>query len=195
MEYRRDIMRVFDFDNTIYDGESVFDFYIFSIRYNPKVLKYLFVIIYHIIWYKLGRVNIPELERAIKKYAREYINSFKSIDVMVDEFWDKNIHKIKSWYIPESDDVILTASFDFIMEKLQKRAGIKNCFCSTTNFDTMEIKYINIGENKLKIFQKNFGNSAVADEFYTDSILDMPMIKISKKAFLVKGNKIERINI
>ena len=59
----------------------------------------------------------------------------------------------------------------------------------------MEIKYINIGENKLKIFQKNFGNSAVADEFYTDSILDMPMIKISKKAFLVKGNKIERINI
>ena len=72
-------MRVFDFDNTIYDGESVFDFYIFSIRYNPKVLKYLFVIIYHIIWYKLGRVNIPELERAIKKYAREYINSFKSI--------------------------------------------------------------------------------------------------------------------
>ena len=30
-------MRVFDFDNTIYDGESVIDFYLFSLRRNPKV--------------------------------------------------------------------------------------------------------------------------------------------------------------
>ncbi len=34
-------MRVFDFDNTIYNGESVFDFYLFSIKYNPKVAKYV----------------------------------------------------------------------------------------------------------------------------------------------------------
>ena len=32
-------MRVFDFDNTIYNGESVFDFYLFSIKKNPKVIK------------------------------------------------------------------------------------------------------------------------------------------------------------
>lgn len=34
-------MRVFDFDGTIYDGESLFDLYLFSAKYNPKVLRYI----------------------------------------------------------------------------------------------------------------------------------------------------------
>ena len=38
-------MRVLDFDNTIYDGESVVDFYLFSIKYNPCVLKYFFIVL------------------------------------------------------------------------------------------------------------------------------------------------------
>ena len=33
-------MRVFDFDGTIYDG-SLFDLYLFSAKYNPKVLRYI----------------------------------------------------------------------------------------------------------------------------------------------------------
>ena len=34
-------MRVFDFDNTIYDGESPYDFYLFSLKYNPKVVRFV----------------------------------------------------------------------------------------------------------------------------------------------------------
>ena len=34
-------MRVFDFDGTIYGGESLFDLYMFSARYEPKVLRHL----------------------------------------------------------------------------------------------------------------------------------------------------------
>lgn len=30
-------MRVFDFDGTIYDGESLFDLYLYSARHDPKV--------------------------------------------------------------------------------------------------------------------------------------------------------------
>ena len=35
-------MNVYDFDNTIYDGESVFDFYHYSVRKQPKLIRYLF---------------------------------------------------------------------------------------------------------------------------------------------------------
>ena len=44
-------MRVFDFDNTIYDGESVIDFYLFSLRRNPKVARYVPVVLYHLLRY------------------------------------------------------------------------------------------------------------------------------------------------
>ena len=34
-------MRVFDFDGTIYDGESLFDLYPYSARHDPKVFRYI----------------------------------------------------------------------------------------------------------------------------------------------------------
>ncbi len=34
-------MRVFDFDGTIYDGESLFDLYLYSARHDPKVFRYI----------------------------------------------------------------------------------------------------------------------------------------------------------
>ena len=34
-------MRVFDFDGTIYDGESLFDLYLYSARHDLKVFRYI----------------------------------------------------------------------------------------------------------------------------------------------------------
>lgn len=69
-------MRVFDFDNTIYDGESVIDFYLFSLRRNPKVARYVPVVLYHLLRYKLGRTTMADLEQAGRKHAAQYLSSF-----------------------------------------------------------------------------------------------------------------------
>ena len=34
-------MNVYDFDKTIYDGDSTVDFYFFCLKQTPKMLKYL----------------------------------------------------------------------------------------------------------------------------------------------------------
>lgn len=47
-------MRVFDFDGTIYDGESLFDLYMFSARYEPKVLRHLAQVLRYAVQYKMG---------------------------------------------------------------------------------------------------------------------------------------------
>lgn len=39
-EVRAAYMRVFDFDGTIYDGESLFDLYLFSIKWNTVWASY-----------------------------------------------------------------------------------------------------------------------------------------------------------
>ena len=44
-------MRVFDFDGTIYDGESLFDLYMFSVRYEPKVLRHLAPVLRYAVQY------------------------------------------------------------------------------------------------------------------------------------------------
>lgn len=186
-------MRVFDFDNTIYNGESVFDFFLFSIKYNPAVIKYIPVVMYNLIKYKLGKTTMEDLQQGFKKYAYKYMSSFNDPEKLVSEFWDSHINKIKPWYKPQKSDVIITASFDVIMEEVCNRLGVENCICSKIDRDTMTVTYINFNHNKLKRFKELYGENIVIDEFYTDNDFDKPMMSISKAAYIVKGNKIERI--
>ena len=101
--------------------------------------------------------------------------------------------KIKPWYKSQKDDVIFTASFNIIMDELFGRIGTTNSVCSVYSMDSMKAEYINFSHNKLKKFREKFGNDAVADEFYTDSAFDSPMMQAAKKAFIVKKNKITQI--
>lgn len=185
-------MRVFDFDNTIYNGESVFDFYLFSIRYNPAVAKYVPIVVFNLIKYKFGKTTMQDLEDAVKKYASSYLNAFDNKEEIIRAFWEKHITKIKKWYKPQQDDVIITASFNMIMDEICQRLGIKNCICSIVNRDTMQVEYLNFRDNKRKTFIELYKNKTV-DEFYTDNMVDKPMIDIAKRAYLVRGNRIKRI--
>ena len=185
-------MRAFDFDNTIYNGESVFHFYLFSIKYNPKVAKYIPVVFYNLVKYKLGKTTMQDLEEAVKKYANDYLHSFDDVNRLICDFWDSHIKNIKPWYQPNEEDIIITASFNLIMEELCKRLNIKNCICSIVNPETMTVEYLNFRDNKRKTFIEKYKNTEI-DEFYTDNMVDKPMIDFAKKAYLVKGNKIKRI--
>lgn len=86
-------MRVFDFDNTIYNGESVFDFYLFSIKYNPKVAKYVPLAVFNLFKYKLGKTTMQDLENAVKKYSSFYMNSFDDKEKLVQDFWNSHMKK------------------------------------------------------------------------------------------------------
>ena len=185
-------MRVFDFDNTIYHGESVFHFYLFSIKYKPEVAKYIPLVVFNLIKYKLGRTTMQDLENAVKKYASYYLNSFDNKEEMVRAFWDGHMKNIKPWYQPQPDDVIITGSFNLIMDEVCMRLGIKNGICSYVNRKTLQVEYLNFRENKRKTFTEQFKDKTV-DEFYTDNMVDKPMIDLAQKAYLVKGNRIRRI--
>ncbi len=143
--------------------------------------------------YKFGFTTIGRLDDVAKKYATEYANEFDDIDAVVKDFWDRNMYKIKSWYTPCKDDLVLTASFDIIMDEIAKRIGIDNLICSKFNRENNTVTYLNFSHNKKETFQKIYGEDTIIDKFYTDHKFDKPMFSISKEAYLVKGNKIKRV--
>lgn len=186
-------MRVLDFDNTIYRGESVLDFYIFSLRYNPRAVRYAFLVLVYALRYKTGKMTLEQLEQGCAKYAHAYIASFPEPEKMVTSFWDSHIHKIKSWYKPQKDDVILTASFNVMMEEVCRRLGVQHCICSVINPQTLQVEYLNFNRNKKTAFLKKFGADAKIDAFYTDSTSDLPMLELADTAYLVRGDRIRKI--
>ncbi|MBW3080094.1 haloacid dehalogenase-like hydrolase [Bifidobacterium saguinibicoloris] len=226
-------MRVFDFDGTIYDGESLFDLYLFSARYDLKVFRHLAPVLRYAVKYKLGRATLEQMERGVGKVARGYLTDLstsKRLDELrmrpfddvvkaglggdvlaadasvlaaddltgglrslVNAFWDRNMRKIKPWYEPHPDDVILTASFDVTVGEACRRLGVKRLIASTIDPDTLEVTYLNFNTNKPKRLRQVLGEGAVIDEFYTDSVFDQPMIDMARKGFMVKGDVVTRV--
>lgn len=185
-------MNVYDFDNTIYNGETIVDFYFFCAKKKPTLFKYLPLCFYMLIKYKLGRISISELEKKAGKYAKKILLMFSEpLDDTIKSFWDANDYKIKSFYLQKqkSDDIIISASCGFILREIFSRLGITRYMCSEIDLKSGEILSICYHSNKPNIFKKNYPTEEI-DEFYTDSSADMPMVQLSKKAFIVKGNKI-----
>ncbi len=187
-------MNVYDFDNTIYDGETVIDFFFFCLRKKPLLIRYLPLAMKTLARYKLGFISLEELEEKATKYVGKIFSEFDDIHSEVKEFWDINIKKIKGFYLSQKkeDDVIVSASCDFILKEVCKRLEIKNCLCSEIDFENNKITQLCFHTNKPTIFQNNFPNAHI-NKFYTDSLSDLPMIELADEAYLVKNKKIEKI--
>lgn len=192
-------MRVFDFDGTIYDGESLFDLYLYSARHDPKVFRYIAPVLRYAVKYKLGRATLEQMEYGVGKMTEGYLTELSqskrvaSVEQLVDDFWDRYYARIKPWYQPESDDVILTASFGLTVGEVCRRLGVRNLVASEVDVETMKVTYLNFNTNKTKRFRELYGPDAVIDEFYTDSKFDQPMIDMARHAFMVKGNTITQV--
>ena len=186
-------MRVFDFDGTIYDGESLFDLYLYSARHDPKVFRYIAPVLRYAVKYKLGRATLEQMEYGVGKMTEGYLTELSrskrvaSVEQLVDDFWDRYYARIKPWYQPESDDVILTASFDLTVGEACRRLGVRNLVASEVDVGTMKVTYLNFSTNKAKRFRELYGPDVVIDEFYTDSKFDQPMIDMARHAFMSRG--------
>ncbi len=188
-------MNVFDFDNTIYDGESVLDMFFFYIARNPWLIKHLGTVLKAFKRYKKGEVSLSEaLERYAPLVEKDIL---KIVDFENDPkvFWDKHIKKIKTLYsdLRSDDDLIITASPDFSMEEICKRLGIKHCLASRVNRETGRIEFANLRENKIKAFLEEYGDTEI-ENFYTDSPEnDAVLVERAKHAFKVSGYEVIQI--
>lgn len=188
-------MRVLDFDNTIYDGESPFDFFKFSLKYNPAAVRFVPPVIYYGLRYRQEKSSLAELERAMGRYLKGYLESFDDLDGMVNDFWDEHMCKIKHWYAPQPGDVIMTGSPDYTMREMQRRLGVETLICTRVDRATGTIEHLNFGENKVKEFRRIFGPDVRPDEFYSDNMIDLPMMKLARQAYLVQGNHIKPVSL
>lgn len=188
-------MNVYDFDNTIYDGESVFDFYLYSVRRQPKLIRYLFVVVKAFFKYKLCRITTEEFEKIAEKHAQNYLSQLKDIDFYIKDFWDRNQHKIKHFYLcsRREDDVIISASIGFLLEELFSRIGVKNYLATEVDKTTGEVQKICYRKNKVQLFHSRFPGAEI-ENFYTDSKNDAAMMQIANRTYMVRGEDLELID-
>lgn len=187
------VLNVYDFDNTIYDGESIFDFFLFCLKKQPSLVRYIPLMVNTLAQYKLCRITAEELTEKAEKYMGRFFSGFEDTQGLIKEFWDKNIGKIKPFYLQNhrEDDVIITASWDALIAEACKRLGIHEYIASEIDKETFRIKFLCYRDNKVHAFREKYRGKKV-DSFYTDSKNDLPMMKIAERAYIVKGGKVKK---
>lgn len=199
-------MNIYDFDGTVYNGDSSIDFFIFCVKKNPlsaiSALKTGFLIILE----KSGKISKEELKSAFFSFVKY----FDDIDSLAEKFWKKNSRKIFDFFIEQkkSDDFIISASPEFLLLPICKKLNI-NLIATKIDLKTGKILGKNCrGKEKVKRLCQEFSKKNVefskSDEnfleenlpkienFYSDSISDFPLAKISESAWLVKKGKIKK---
>ena len=180
-------MNVYDFDDTIYNGDSTIDFYLYCLKKHKKLIKY--------IPKQVKGIFLHFIKKISKEEMKEYFFSFlKEIDIKkeVKLFWKDNKKHIKKWYLDnqKEDDVIISASPTFLLEPICKELNIKYLMATDMNLKTGKIIGKNCkGKEKVKRFKKEFKNKKI-ENFYSDSKSDQPLAEISKQAFIIDNENI-----
>ena len=181
-------MNSYDFDKTIYDGDSTADFYLFSLKRHKKIITLapsLFAAFVRFYVFKKG--NKTEFKEVMYRFLR-----YCDIEKDVEDFWDKHQHKIKDFYIKQqkADDVIISASPTFLLTPICDKLNINHLIASEVDCKTGKYSGINChGKEKVRRFYEIF-EDGVIDDFYSDSYSDTPLAEIAKKAYIVKKNDI-----
>lgn len=180
-------MNVYDFDGTIYHGDSTVDFYFYALRHSPSLVRYLPK--------QLWAFGMYGLKRMEKTRMKEIFYTFlQGIDAqaLVERFWDSHQEKIYSWYPEQQEqtDVVISASPEFLLEPICARLGIRHLMASRVDAKTGSYTGVNCwGPEKVLRFRERFPEGEI-ENFYSDSHSDQPLADLAERAWLVVKGKI-----
>ncbi len=182
-------MNVYDFDDTVFDGDSTTIFCFYAIAKRPYIL--VFSPIQGLAWFlnKLHVISIGTMKRMFLMYLITV-----DTENLVKGFWKRNFKYMKKWYLESKrdDDVIITAAPRFLIEPLCKKIGVKNLIATEISPKTGHFMSKNCrGEEKVRRFKEKFGDAQI-EKFFSDSKIDTPMAKLADEAYLVKGNELQK---
>ncbi len=183
-------MNLYDFDNTILKGDSSHKFIRYSLVRHPFIVLWsLIKTLKECIKYLFKKSNFG----LIKSELFSFVKYIKNFDEYMDKYVLKNIKYVKKFYLDQKkdSDVIISASFEFIIKKYCEYLNIKNVI--GTKFDVKKGCIIGNnckGEEKVRRFYAEYGDKHEILNAYSDSLSDIPMLKLAKNAYIVKDEEL-----
>lgn len=188
---------VYDFDKTIYNGETSTDFMLFFLKRNPKYIIRIFNALYSLFYYK----------KNLKKSKEIFFKILNGLDIKflkeeINEFWKVKKDKIFSWVYDEifenkkiADELILiSATPSIFLDGISKELGFDKLL--STEFENLNevfnSKIIGAnckGEEKVRRLNNYISDYNIL-KFYSDSMSDKPLFDLAvEKIFVNKGIK------
>ena len=182
-------MNVYDFDETIYHGDSTVDFFQYCLLHHPVMAITLpnTALQFAIYFARL------QSKTRCKEQMYKFLRCIGETPDVVNDFWASHIRNIKPWYIEKlhrKDDVVISASPEFLIKPACEKLGISHVMASQVDPYTGLYQGKNCwGEEKVRRFYEGFGEGTPIDTFYSDSLSDAPLASLAKEAWIVRDDQ------
>lgn len=178
-------MNVYDFDGTLYRGDSSVDFFFFCMRRKPSLLRFIPRLLLASLRYGARRID----KSAYKEVFFAFLAGMDDYASAVDSFWRSHSARLESWYHPGNGDVVVSASPDFLLEPACRMLGIKGLIATRVDPHSGRITGVNCrGAEKVRRFREQYPDAHI-ERFYSDSRSDAPMARLADEAFIIRNGK------
>lgn len=181
-------MNVYDFDHTIYPGDSTLDFWRFCVKRRPSALLALPGAVLAGGLFKAGLLS----REAFKARFYRFLRHVPGVEGEIARFWGENLSRIYPWYLEQrrEDDLIISASPEFLIRPACELLGVR-AIASQVSPETGALLGPNCrGEEKTVRLGQEYPGQMV-EEFFSDSQSDAPLARLAQRAFLVKHGAIQ----
>lgn len=181
-------MNIYDFDNTIYNGDTNRDILLYSFKKHPfKVIKALKKTKKLERDYKRGLITFERVKEAMLSFLFE----IDDLDGYIEKFVNSHMKNIKPWYLSRKTDydIVISASYELWIIPFCKKLGIRYVLATKTDKEGHIIGKNCKGEEKVKRLASTIPNAQIVTS-YSDSESDLPILNLAKAAYVVEGNKL-----
>ena len=188
------LIDVYDFDGTIYDGDSTADFVRFCLPRHPELIG------------GLPRLALAALRLAVKNYN---LTQFKtvlfgemskrfSLEQEAEAFWqsEKTRARLGKWFFETPRDlpiVIASASPEFELKHAAQLLGVENLIGTQCDMVTGALTGKNCkGAQKIERIREAFGEFEVRAMYTDDAKADGPLLSIARERYIVTHGSVAR---
>ena len=175
-------MNVYDFDKTVFDGDS--EDYFFAWIYRDGKLPWNHFVYIVSEWLCAHKIISKTLARTM---MYRVLKKFDDIDGLLEAYWDEHEKYMLPWYaeVQREDDVIATGTPRFLMEPMMRRLHIKYLVATEMDKHTGAIDGLFLGADlKVPAFYRLFPDGKI-DRFYSDTWSDHFLADIAKEAYVL----------
>lgn len=180
-------MNVYDFDKTLYRGDSTLDFYRFCLRRQPGLVRRLPGQCLRM----LGAVAGRRGRTALKEGFYSFLPAVRDLDAAVEAFWEQAASAVNQDLVRglREGDVVVSASPEFLLAPMCAQLGVALLASEVDPCTGVCLGANCRGEEKVRRFRAAYPDAPI-DCFYSDSRSDAPFAALARRAFIVDGGEV-----
>lgn len=189
------LIDVYDFDGTLYDGDSTADYVLFCLCRHPSLALVLPRVIAAAVRLATRRIGLTEFKSALFGAMSRRID----LEAEAERFWhdERTRKKLGKWFEGTPRDlpiVIASASPEFELRHAAAILGVGTLIGTRCEKGTGRLIGRNCkGEEKISRIRETVGEFTVRAMYTDDAKADAPLLAIAGERYLVTHEHVQRM--